>query len=234
MYKPTLSSNLSTVLAGKEETTENGVHDFQDWNNPTYWQFIPSRYYELLIVLDKVVPLALKNRAKELSRLTESDKCWTDVGHLSFLDVGCGPGNILQLVNAYSLLRYSLSRNKQRRNMGFYLNGIEHDLRLAKIADASRLGCITHGDALEYKHYKQHDIIFYYRPIKDKELGEELDKKIYHAAKPGAIIIPNLPHWQEIGKHKGDKQLFINKDGRCFHPKIYDLSHTFQKAPLKD
>ena len=100
--------------------------------------------------------------------------------NFSFLDAGCGAGNILLIANA----------------IGFNeLYGIELDDKTVKIAndllscaiDNSRFKIIK-ANLTKYSKYKNYDVIYYYQPM--KHLSKFLDL-LRKNVKVGTIIITN-------------------------------------------
>lgn len=232
MHKPTIDSPLADVLAHSGTVAAADMEiDLQHYENKLYWMFIPSHYSEVVAVLKQVVPLAFANREHEWEKMSpeERGRLWSDPRKsINFLDVGCGPGNIMAMAYAYGLAKYGNKKNRED-NKTIQCYGIEHDVRLAKIASSIRIGTVFNQDALKFKDYNRFDIIYYYRPIKDKDMGKRLDERIRSLAKPGAIIIPNLPH--EV-RYKDNDIRLPKKDKKRTWPSCFDLQHTYQKRPL--
>lgn len=88
-----------------------------------------------------------------------------------FLDVGCGPGTKIRLA---------------QRLFGLLGEGIEIDQKMAAVASVYTE--VTLGDALDYKRYGDHEIIWLYRPFRDPDLEAELEQRIMEQMKPGAIL----------------------------------------------
>lgn len=98
--------------------------------------------------------------------------CVTD--GVSFLEVGSGIGT-------KSMVARSL--------FGLTTFGIEYDETLATVARQKKRGPVWTGDALSYPHgYGHYDIIWMYRPFRDEVLQDDLEKRIYHEMRPGAVL----------------------------------------------
>jgi len=216
----TFHSRLHEII-GEDQPDHS---DLQDWSNKTYWMFIASHGRTLFDTLDTAVPLALANMKRQYDKANEEDRMWMHPNTLAFLDVGCGPGNILQQVYGYLTHKFRVEFPDRDKRPNIQVTGIEHDVRLAKIADESRCGTIYNIDAFKFEGYNKYDIIYYYRPIKDSKLGVEMEEMIRKRAKPGSIIIPNFAH-KGGGCKKTDKLLF--KDEYHEERRIYD--QAFQK-----
>ncbi len=158
------------------------------------WRFIGSHVEDTVAVLQKVVPL-IKIKPGE----------YQNYESLHFCDVGCGTGNIL-------LMFYCLMK-ANRPEMGVFLNGIEHNPILAKSAqEAVRgVGLIHNQDAFDYDYSKE-DIIYYYQPIRDKELMKKLEQKIEEEAHVGSFIISQLKVDRRIEKDNRFKMLLDTED----------------------
>jgi len=94
----------------------------------------------------------------------------------SFLDIGCGIGNIVLLA----------------RKVGFDAYGLEYNEKIYDIAKRflgeSR---IFKGDMTSFRDYDKYDVLYYYIPIEDGNVMESFAAKLAKAVKPGAYIIPN-------------------------------------------
>lgn len=107
-------------------------------------------------------------------------------GTIRALDVGCGMGNILVAMNTFfstiDLRTYGIDRA--------IVHGIEIDpvsIAIEEIVTGSYRR--EPQNALTYKDYKDHNLIYYYHPIRDKELQVKLENKIEKEAKKDTIII---------------------------------------------
>jgi len=114
----------------------------------------------------------------------------------TFLDIGCGIGNIM-------LIPYSL---------GFISHGIEYDKHILEYAlfpvikkSIKRVSGIYKMDALDFNRYNEYDIIYYYCPMCNRVMEENLEKKIQSEMKVGAYLIilggVTTPQFTEIGRN---------------------------------
>lgn len=90
-----------------------------------------------------------------------------------FIDVGCGPGTKMRLASQL---------------YGLEPEGIEiHD---AMAAEAGKHGRVYHGDAGDTppEFYAGYDLIWLYRPFRDRTLEQRLEAWIMDEMKPGAIL----------------------------------------------
>jgi hypothetical protein len=126
-------------------------------------------------------------------------------GPLKFLDCGCGIGNIMIL--AYATGGFSKT------------DGIEYDLSTWRVAKdlAPPSSKVFRGDLIEFKHYADYDVIYYYEPISDPVKRNIFLKKVMDDAKVGAVIIAHggggrLQKSKKFGK--------VRRDGRSgsYHP----------------
>lgn len=108
----------------------------------------------------------------------------------TFLDVGCGFGMKPVLAKRLS---YNLD-----------CSGIEINPAYAMIA--KNMGVkVEQMDALEYTNYDKHDIIYWYTPIRDSKLMNDLEKKIFTEANPKAILFPAC-FWKSMATDLGWKR----------------------------
>ena len=107
-------------------------------------------------------------------------ECVPELKGREFLDVGCGPGTKMRLA---------------RQFFGMRCCGVEIDLTMA--VEAGRYGIVYGGtDALSLTPamYSGFDLIWMYRPFRDRLLEEKLETLIMDAMKPGAILAG--AHWE--------------------------------------
>ena len=97
---------------------------------------------------------------------------------VSFLDCGCGVGNIMLLAGMIS---------------GFdIIAGIEYDPATYKIAKK----LVPHykvikGDLAYFRHYADYDILYYFEPISLPKKRKAFMKKLANNMKVGAVVISN-------------------------------------------
>ncbi len=110
-------------------------------------------------------------------RIAKAHICKKEAKPLKFLDCGCGIGNIM-------ILAYATG--------GFYkTDGVEYDLSTWRIAKdlAPPMSKVFRGDLIEFKHYADYDIIYFYEPISDPVKRNIFLKKVMNDIKVGAVII---------------------------------------------
>ncbi len=99
-----------------------------------------------------------------------------------FIDVGCGGGTKVFVASSFFE----------------YCEGLEYDAGyVAHARDwldrVGAPGCtIRQGDALDYTEFARFDVIYMYRPIKDRALQVRLEGQILEQARPGTIIVAPL------------------------------------------
>lgn len=115
-----------------------------------------------------------------ISQLSIANKIRTDVYKStyrgSFLDVGCGIGTKL-LIAAEIMDPFGVEINKKYIIVARRLVGKNK---------------VTLADALTYDGYRNHDVLYFYRPMSDYPKQRDLETKIAKDAKPGAIILANM------------------------------------------
>lgn len=108
--------------------------------------------------------------------LTNSDSEQLTNEPLSFLDIGCGIGNILLVAEL----------------MEFTVEGLEKDEYPFSVA-AKLIGQekVVQADIWEYDHYHTFDVIYYFRPFHEGNLERRFERFIEDQLKPGGILIAN-------------------------------------------
>jgi len=109
------------------------------------------------------------NQLKSLDRLAPLST--------SFLDVGCGRGLMMSYV--------------KRLNPSITVVGI--DVRAEALLHAARHGEARRVDALQYKNYKDHDLIYLYRPLVEYREQLALESLIIREMSVGATLVSLLP-----------------------------------------
>jgi SAM-dependent methyltransferase len=110
-----------------------------------------------------------------------------------FLDVGCGPGNVMLIAES----------------LGFLPTGIEYNPSLVRRAPYPRLELysaenargIYQQDAFKFVHYGDFDVVYLYCPVANHGLEVMLENLIESQLKKGAIYIANT---------KKDKSIMAN------------------------
>jgi len=95
---------------------------------------------------------------------------------LSFLDIGCGIGNVLLFAEL----------------MEFTVSGLEKDEYPFTIA-AKLIGQekVVQQDIWEYDRYQTFDVIYYFRPFHEGNLQRRFERFIEDQLKPGGVLIAN-------------------------------------------
>lgn len=114
---------------------------------------------------------------------------------VSFIDVGCGIGNILLMAEV----------------MDFTVFGIEKDEYPYKIA-RKLMGeeSVAQDDIWAFKRFNDFDVIYYFRPFSEKMQQVAFEHMIEEQLKPGGILIANRkmdmeidnnPHFRRLEEH---------------------------------
>lgn len=96
-----------------------------------------------------------------------------------FLDVGCGGG--LKVLSAAKFF-------DQAEGLEFDPGYVASAQSLFDKAATDRCRVIQ-ADGLTYKDYSQHDVIYFYRPMRDEKRLRQLERQIVTTARPGTLII---------------------------------------------
>lgn len=142
-------------------------------NSHKYYKYIPADGYIIMNIYKKVLE-RIKKRKKHF---------------ISVLDVGSGIGG--------AILTMRTVERMMKINKVIRYSGLEIDPNLIPIADrllkenwkeSETIQC----NALNFKNYKEYDIIYYYHPIEDEDLQKRLERKIEKDAKKGTIVMAIL------------------------------------------
>jgi SAM-dependent methyltransferase len=113
-------------------------------------------------------------------------------GQFSFVDVGCGTGNILLIAEQFLFAVYGLEKDAFPVSIAKGLIGEEkifqEDIR-------------THAD------YGKYDVVYYFCPLSLGEQQRKLEIFIEEAMKPGAILIANQKRSDAIANDPRFKRL---------------------------
>lgn len=145
-------------------------------------------------VSKKSYPFIPHSYTKLCSTLTEIEKHLyrRGLGHTpTFLDAGCGIGNIM-------LLAYEI---------GFDVSGIDLNPDLIEMAHHLLNGLrpepeLDIANILSYNKYNTFDVIYYFHPLCDYAMEKEFEKKVENEAKVGAIIVSAMKGDYAILKDK--------------------------------
>lgn len=109
--------------------------------------------------------------------------------NFTFLDAGCGIGNIMSLA----------------RGAGFMVYGLEIDpkaIKVAKIMNPSFSKRIKRGDILTHRSYGKYDVVYYYCPFYSVNGQQKFEERVENQMKIGAILIANMKQSAKIHKDK--------------------------------
>lgn len=139
-----------------------------------------------------------------------------------FVDVGAGAGFKVFMAE----------------KMGFQATGIEFDEKyvdfgrnLLGLTGEDWSGKLIHQDALK-TNYKDFDIIYFYRPIRDEEGQAKLEERILSTMRDDAIVIGVMP---AILREKMHRVEYRNKDwwaDTIFHKKGCEKHFVFEKVKV--
>lgn len=95
---------------------------------------------------------------------------------LSFLDVGCGIGNVLLMAE----------------QIGFSVYGIEKDPYPCAVA-RKLIGeeFVVQTDIWRFDGYRRFDVIYYFRPFHEGETQRRFERMIEDRLRPGGVLIAN-------------------------------------------
>jgi len=126
------------------------------------------------------------------------------LGRPNFLDVGCGDGTKVLIASAF----------------GCNASGIEHDPECVKRARSLyRRTSIETVDALQYEHYGDFDIVYFYCPIRDTEKQILLEQRIASQVRPGTILIQFLKKNVDLRGAPREPDLEIVNNTLCIYRK---------------
>lgn len=113
----------------------------------------------------------------------------------TFLDIGCGIGNILLFAE----------------QVGFDVYGIEKDEYPFYVA--SRMvgrDRISRDDILNYSGYENFDVVYYFCPLTDGTLQRQFELEVENSMRPGALLIGNYKRSRDIQHNSRFRKLNID------------------------
>ena len=109
----------------------------------------------------------------ECMEVLHSERGYVPSSRPAFLDVGCGPGTKMDIASTL---------------FGLEAYGVEIDKDMAMVADKRFPHRVNPVDALSFHSYDQFDLIWLYRPFRDRDKELALENRIISKMKPGAIL----------------------------------------------
>lgn len=94
----------------------------------------------------------------------------------SFLDIGCGIGNVLLFAEQLGFEVHGLEKDPFPCSIAVRLHGPERVLK---------------QDIWEYEDYSRFDVLYYFRPFHEGNLERRFERFIEDRLKPGGILIAN-------------------------------------------
>lgn len=102
---------------------------------------------------------------------------------LTFLDAGCGFGNILLIAEQYFFQVYGIEKDEYPCLLAQRFFGTER---------------VQQGNVWDFQGYGDHDVIYYFRPLPDGDSESRLERLIENKMKKGAVLIANRKLSREI------------------------------------
>ncbi|WP_136809731.1 class I SAM-dependent methyltransferase [Desulfosediminicola flagellatus] len=106
---------------------------------------------------------------------------------ISFIDIGCGIGNILLLAELMECKVSGIEKDSASYDIAKQLVGEE---------------CVSQDDIWDFNELGNFDIVYYFRPFSKKELQLTFEKHVENSLKPGAILIANRKMGEDIDHDK--------------------------------
>ena len=104
-------------------------------------------------------------------------------GGFTFLDVGCGTGNVLLIAEQFDFDVYGIEKD-------------EYPCAIARqLIDEPK---ILQQDIRSYKEYDKHDVVYYFCPFSEGEQQRKFERFLEDEMKPGAILIANHKRSERI------------------------------------
>jgi len=130
--------------------------------------------------MKKEYPFVPMDTRQAFDQIRLAHACLVDSAGLkepySFMDVGCGIGNVLLLAEQIGFEVFGIEKDPYPCAVGRKLMGDE---------------CVQQGDIWEFDGYEQFDVIYYFRPFHEGETQRRFEKMIEDRLKPGGVLIAN-------------------------------------------
>ena len=111
-----------------------------------------------------------------------------------FLDVGCGPGNVMLVAGSFGFLPFGIEYNPALVKRAPYP---QHE----RYSPVEKVAGIYQQDAFKFRNYGDFDVVYLYCPIANSSLEARLEQLIESQLKEGAIYIVNLKQDRSIMKN---------------------------------
>lgn len=130
------------------------------------------------------VPMDTRQVFRQIQMAKRHLECKKDGPHNStFLDIGCGIGNILLFAEQMGLDVYGFEKDEYPCKIALKLFGKER---------------VCQDDIWNYELYHNFDIIYYFRPFHDGPTQKKFEHYIEDQLKPGGILIANRKMSEKI------------------------------------
>lgn len=116
-------------------------------------------------------------------------------GKTTFLDIGCGIGNVLLIAEQFGFDAYGIEKDPYTFRIASQLIGKEK---------------IEQADIWNYERYDHFNVIYYFRPFSDREPQLRFEKLIEESMREEAILIANHKNSDAIDNDK--RFLRLHKD----------------------
>lgn len=113
----------------------------------------------------------------------------------TFLDVGCGIGNILLFAEQFNFDVFGLEKDEYPVQIASKLIGEDK---------------IFQEDIWTYQDYGKYDVIYYFRPFSERKPQKKFEKLIENQMKVGAILIANHKNSDDISNDNRFEKLSQN------------------------
>lgn len=114
---------------------------------------------------------------------------------LSFIDIGCGIGNILLLAELMEFDVFGIEKDSASFDIAQKLVGDEY---------------VSQEDIWNFNRLNQFDVVYYFRPFSEKTMQLKFEQHVEDQLKPGAILIANRKMGDAIDNDKRFTRLDSN------------------------
>jgi SAM-dependent methyltransferase len=153
----------------------------------------------------------------------------------SFIDAGCGPGNIVVLARHMKFKAFGLELDEKvlkltrERVCGKFLYPCEDFLDLPLITKKDRKYPIAKQNIVTFDKYHEFDVVYYYCPFRDEFIEKEFEKMVEDQMKVGAVLIACYKKSHRIQRDKRFIQI-ANKMSDLSSKEISIASDIFVKV----